>query len=71
MLVLTRKKHEKIIIKTRTGELITLCIVDHGMGRVRIGVAADPETKILREEIFTKAYPGVEYPTAEPMNSME
>lgn len=47
MLVLTRKVQERI----RIGDDIELCVVEIRGDRVRIGVAAPKEVRILRTEI--------------------
>lgn len=48
MLVLSRKKHEKI----RIGTDITLAIVDIRGDKVRIGLEAPKSTPIHREEVY-------------------
>lgn len=47
MLVLTRKVHEAIRIGTAT-----VTVVDVGSGKVRIGVDAPDDVKILRTELL-------------------
>ncbi len=47
MLVLTRKIGEKILI----GDDITLTVVDIGPGRMKLGISAPPECRILRSEL--------------------
>lgn len=47
MLVLTRKKHEKI----RIGDDIEVTVVDTGKGKVRIGITAPKDVPIHRKEI--------------------
>lgn len=47
MLVLTRKKHEKI----RIGADIEVTVVDTGKGKVRIGITAPKDVPIHRKEI--------------------
>lgn len=51
MLVLTRKKDEKIIID---GE-ITIMVVGIQGNRVKLGITAGPETRIVRAELHQKA----------------
>ena len=51
MLVLSRKEGEVIWINDTVK--ITICQVDRG--KVRIGIEAPPEMKILREELKTRA----------------
>lgn len=48
MLVLTRKKNEKI----RINDDITIVVIKNGKGGVRLGIDAPKETKILREELY-------------------
>lgn len=52
MLVLSRKKDEKLLIKTPQGEEIEITIVSiDGRNRVRVGVQADKKITILRSEL--------------------
>lgn len=48
MLVLTRKKQEKIVI----GKDIEIVIIDLDRGRVRIGIQAPRGTSIMRKELL-------------------
>lgn len=48
MLVLSRKKGERIII----GENIVITVVEIGQGRVRLGFEAPQDVKIWREELL-------------------
>lgn len=50
MLVLSRKPGEMV----RIGSDITLVVLDAAGGRVRIGVAAQAQVRILRQEIFDR-----------------
>ena len=52
MLVLERKKNQKIMIGDR-GE-IEIMIVELGGGRVKLGITAPQNVPVHREEIFTK-----------------
>jgi len=56
MLVLSRKKDEKIIIKQPGMKPIEITVVriDH-RNRVRIGIEADKEVIVLRSELEEKA----------------
>jgi carbon storage regulator len=47
MLVLSRKRHERLII----GENIIVTIVKIAGGTVRIGIEAPPDVQIQREEV--------------------
>ena len=53
MLVLTRKKNERIMI----GDNITLTIVEIRGDRVRLGVEAPNEIPVNREEVLNKLNP--------------
>lgn len=48
MLVLTRKKHERI----RIGDVVICEIVDVRGDKVRLGFDAPPDVEIHREEVF-------------------
>jgi carbon storage regulator len=48
MLVLTRKKHQKILI----GDSIAITIVAIERDHVRIGISAPREVKVYRQELF-------------------
>lgn len=50
MLVLSRKKDEKILLKTENEE-ITITVVRIDANKVRIGVKAGDKVTILREEL--------------------
>ena len=50
MLVLTRRQNEKIVLP---GLNITIQVLDLKGGRVRIGIDAPPDVKILRSEVVT------------------
>ena len=51
MLVLTRRRDEAIVIRSRSGIEIRLLVVDLRGNRVRLGIEAPPEISIAREEI--------------------
>lgn len=53
MLVLSRKKDEKIILKTGEEEIV-LTVVRIDANKVRIGIKAGSEVIILREELINK-----------------
>lgn len=60
MLVLSRKKDEKILVKTPSGEVISITIVRiDGLNKVRIGIEADKNVSVLRSELATSvaSYP--------------
>lgn len=48
MLVLTRKRNEKIVI----GDSITITIVDIRGGKIRIGIDAPKDVTVHRQEIY-------------------
>ena len=50
MLVLSRKKGEVI----RIGEDVVITILESDTGRVKVGIKAPPEVKVLRGELKTK-----------------
>lgn len=57
MLILTRKKNQKIVVRTKRGERLDLMVVDidtQGRGSVRLGVDAPKDWSIHREEIDRK-----------------
>jgi len=51
MLVLTRKKNERIIITTADGQVIYLVVVEILSEKVRIGIEAPKDIRINREEV--------------------
>jgi carbon storage regulator CsrA len=52
MLVLSRKKDEKIVLKKPGQEDITITVVRiDGQNKVRIGIEADQEILVLRQEL--------------------
>ena len=53
MLVLTRKVGQGIVISGN----IVVCVLGLERGRVKIGVAAPPDTLVLREEVLDKPKP--------------
>jgi len=52
MLILSRKKHESIIIDGK----IEIQVIDIGDGRVRIGIDAPKSMEIHRKEVYQKIY---------------
>lgn len=54
MLVLTRKKGEKI----RIGDNIELTVVEVRDGKARLGIDAPPEIRVVRSEIADKSPQG-------------
>ncbi len=52
MLILSRKKHESIIVDGK----IEIQIIDIGDGRVRIGIDAPKSMEIHRKEVYQKIY---------------
>lgn len=51
MLVLTRNKNEKIIVTTKSGDVITVLLVDIRGDKVRIGIDAPLTATIHRAEV--------------------
>ena len=51
MLVLSRKRDEKIILKTEHGEQIELTVVRIDNNKVRLGINASDSVTILRSEL--------------------
>ncbi len=47
MLVLSRKAHQRI----RLGDAIVVTVVGVGNGRVRLGIEAPSDVRVLREEL--------------------
>lgn len=56
MLVLSRKKNERILL----GDTITIDVL-RCRGQVRLGITAPPELKIMREEIVRRMSSGEEW----------
>jgi carbon storage regulator CsrA len=52
MLVLSRKRDEKIILRTKDGDEIELTVVKIDSNKVRLGIAASEEITILRSELI-------------------
>ena len=52
MLVLSRKRDEKIIMTTPSGEKIVLTVIRIDRYRVRLGIDAPDEVTILRSELI-------------------
>tara|TARA_Y100001963_G_scaffold31208_1_gene42902 strand:+ start:989 stop:1171 length:183 start_codon:yes stop_codon:yes gene_type:complete len=50
MLVLSRKKGEAI----RIGDDVVITILESDTGRVKVGIDAPPEVKVLRAELKTR-----------------
>lgn len=51
VLVLARKPTEKVIITTHDNKIIELTILSVDNKQVKIGIKADPETRIFRQEL--------------------
>lgn len=51
MLVLSRKRDEKILLKTQDGEQIELTVVRIDNNKVRLGINAGNTVTILRSEL--------------------
>jgi carbon storage regulator CsrA len=57
MLVLSRKIGQKIVIG-KGPKTVSVCVVSVGNGKVRLGVLADTETEVNREEVYEQKYGG-------------
>lgn len=64
MLVLSRKIGQKIVIGTGR-KTVSVCVVSVGNGKVRLGVLADTETEVNREEVYEQKYGGGQIETGE------
>ena len=51
MLVLSRRRDEAIVMRSRAGIEIRLLVVDVRGNKVRLGIEAPPEIEIVREEV--------------------
>ena len=54
MLILTRRINEKIVIQTKSGEVIEVFPLGVSGSQVKIGVEASRDTAINREEIVQR-----------------
>lgn len=52
MLVVTRKRYEKVVILTENGERIEVSIARIGFGYVRLGIEAPDSVGVYREELL-------------------
>lgn len=57
MLVLSRKKDEKILLKLKDGEQIELTVVRIDANKVRLGIEAGEHVTILRSELLEPEKP--------------
>ncbi len=53
MLALSRNKGESIVGRTKSGEEITITVIECG-GRCKLAIDAPESVRILREELITK-----------------
>ncbi len=53
MLALSRNKGESIVCRTKSGEEITITVIECG-GRCKLAIDAPESVRILREELITK-----------------
>ena len=53
MLALSRNKGESIVCRTKSGEEITITVIECG-GRCKLAIDAPQSVRILREELITK-----------------
>lgn len=56
MLVLTRKKFERVLIRCQDGSAVWVTVVSVGDGKVRLGFDADRGVTIDREEVAAEKY---------------
>lgn len=54
MLVLTRKKFDKVILTLPDGSVIEVSIVDIDRNKVKVGFEADRSIVIVREELLRR-----------------
>jgi len=59
MLVLSRKRDEKIILKTEQGDEIELTVVRIDNNKVRLGINASNNVTILRSELVESKIPKI------------
>ena len=59
MLVLSRKRDEKILLKVNEQESIELTVVRIDNNKVRLGIDADDSVTILRSELVERSVPKV------------
>jgi sRNA-binding carbon storage regulator CsrA len=52
MLILTRNNDQSLIVTTSNGEIIQFRILDVRRGKVRVGVSALDDCKVLRDELL-------------------
>ena len=67
MLVITRKTNEGLVI----ADNVTIRILDVGKDRVRIGIEAPKEVRIVREELYNTEKQNVAASEAIPKSVME
>ncbi|MFN0195952.1 MAG: carbon storage regulator CsrA [Planctomycetaceae bacterium] len=65
MLVLSRKKDEKIVI----GDSITLMVIDIRHDKVRLGIEAPKNVTVHRQEVYEAIKKQIAEPTDEPAES--
>ena len=53
MLVLTRKEQQSVVLTIDGHEILVKCLSCE-QGRMRLGIQAPPEVKVMREEIVNK-----------------
>ncbi len=66
MLVLSRKTHQRI----RLGDAIVVTVIGVGGDRVKLGIEAPPEVRVLRDELKDASpVPGGEVTSLAPIQS--
>ena len=53
MLVVSRKEGESIILKTDTGETVTISLTKYQGAQTRVGIAAPESVRIFRSELLS------------------
>ncbi len=60
MLLLTRRPGEALVMETQSGDLIKVVVIENSGAQVRLGVIANREVAVDREEIYLRKKAGKE-----------
>ncbi|SOB76143.1 carbon storage regulator, CsrA [Marinobacter sp. LV10R510-11A] len=60
MLILTRRPGEALVMETQSGDLIKVVVIENSGAQVRLGVIANREVAVDREEIYLRKKAGKE-----------